>query len=156
MANSAFTLIELIIVITIIGIISIVAIPNIFDFSSDAREAVTREEMAAIKRAITGDSRAVAGGSYVFRGYEADMGGLPSKLGDLVLNPITGDTTQDYNPLTRSGWRGPYVDNSTSSDYSKDAWGSPYVYSSSGRYIRSLGANKVDDGGTNDDIQLEF
>ncbi len=156
MPNSAFTLIELVIVITIIGIISIIAIPNLFDFSSDAREAVTREEMNAIKRAITGDSRVVAGGNYVFRGYEADMGGLPSKLSDLVKNPATGDTTQDYNPLTRSGWRGPYVDNSSSSDYSTDAWGTPYTYSSAGRYIRSLGPNKTDDGGSSDDIELNF
>lgn len=150
--KQALTLIELALVILVVGIISVIAIPHFVDFRDDARDAVTRDEMQALKRAIVGDNRVVAKGSYVVPGYEADMSALPSKLGDLVTNP--GATT--YNPLTRSGWRGPYIDSSTNSDYSKDAWGTAYVYSSAGRYIRSCGPNGADDAGGGDDIELRF
>lgn len=151
-----FTLIEVVIVILLMGIISVIAIPNFVDFSASARDAVTRDEMQAIKRAIVGDSRATAKGSYIFPGYQADMGKLPSKLEELVKNPATGDKTQDYNPLTRSGWRGPYVDDATTSNYAKDAWDTAYVYSTSGRYLRSWGPNQSDNSGSGDDIDLTF
>lgn len=154
--NTGFTLMELVMVIMLVGILAVVAVPNLIDFGSDARTAVTRDEMLTIKRAILGDSRVAVKGAIVFAGYEADMGALPSKLEDLVKNPGTGDTTQDYNPLKRSGWRGPYVDNSTVSDYSSDAWDTAYVYSSASRLIRSWGEDGADDTGGDDDIDLTF
>jgi prepilin-type N-terminal cleavage/methylation domain-containing protein len=151
-----FTLIELTITILILGILSIVAVPYFVDMRTDARTAVTRDEMNALKRGIVGDTRVVAGGRFAFPGYEIDMGALPTGLADLVLNPATGNTTQDYDPLTRRGWRGPYVDNASLSDYSKDAWGTAYVYSAASRRIRSWGPNKTDNTGASDDIDLTF
>jgi prepilin-type N-terminal cleavage/methylation domain-containing protein len=155
-AASGFTLVELVITIMVLGIIAVVAIPNLVDLREDARTAVTKDEMAALKRAIGGDSRVVAGGRFAFPGYEADMGALPTSLADLVLNPATGNTTQDYNPLTRRGWRGPYVDSSSTSDYSKDAWGTSYDYSAGSRRLRSWGPNKTDNSGASDDIDMYF
>jgi prepilin-type N-terminal cleavage/methylation domain-containing protein len=154
--RSGFTLIELVSTILVLGILSAVAVPYFIDMRDDAKSAVTRDEMAALKRAIVGDSRVVAGGRLAFPGYEADMGALPTGLVDLVLNPATGTTVQDYNPLTRRGWRGPYVDNASVSDYSKDAWGTTYVYSAASRRIRSWGPNVTDDSGGSDDIDLNF
>ena len=40
------------------------------------KNAVTRDEMAALKRAIVGDTRVVAGGRFAFPGYETDMAAL--------------------------------------------------------------------------------
>lgn len=151
-----FTLIELVMTILIVAIISAVAIPNFLDLRDDAKSAVTKDEMAALKRAIAGDSRVISGGRYAFPGYEVDQGALPTTLSNLVTNPATGTTVQDYNPITRRGWRGPYIDPSATSDYSKDAWGVSYVYSSTARRIRSWGPNKVDNTGGSDDIDLLF
>ncbi len=154
--TDGFTLIEIVSTMLVVGILSAVAIPYYIDMRDDARSAVTRDEMAALKRAIVGDTRVVAGGRFSFPGYETDMAALPTGLVDLVLNPATSTTVQDYNPLTRRGWRGPYVDNAASTDYSKDAWGVAYVYSSSSRRIRSWGPNKTDNTGGSDDIDLYF
>lgn len=148
-----FTLIELVMVIGLLSVISIVAIPNFIDLRTDARSAITRDEMAALKRAITGDSRVVSGGTYTFPGYEADVGSLPSTLADLVTKP---GAVAVYDPLTRLGWRGPYVDSSSTSDYSKDAWGIAYVYTTTPRRIRSWGPNKADNAGATDDIDLTY
>ncbi len=154
--HAGFTLIEIVITILVVGILSTVAIPYFIDMRDDARSAITRDEMAALKRAIIGDSRVVSGGRFAFPGYEVDLASLPTTLGNLVLNPSTGTTVQDYNPLTRRGWRGPYVDDSATSDYSRDAWGVSYVYSSANRRIRSWGPNKTDNTGGSDDIDVNF
>ncbi len=151
-----FTLVELVLTLVVLGILSAVSIPYFVDMRDDAKGAVTRDEMAALKRAIVGDTRVVAGGRFAFPGYETDMASLPTTLGNLVLNPATGTTSQDYNPLTRRGWRGPYVDNATVSDYSKDAWSISYVYSSVLRRLRSWGPNKTDNSGASDDIDLYY
>lgn len=148
-----FTLIELVMVIVLLAVISIVAIPNFIDLRDDARSAVTKDEMAAIKRAIVGDARVSAGGTYTAPGYEADAGKLPGTLTDLVVQPGTVST---YDPLTRLGWRGPYVDSSTTSDYQKDAWGTAYVFTTNPRRIRSWGPNKADNSGAGDDIDLTY
>jgi len=148
-----FTMIELVMVITILSILAVVAIPNFMDLGEDARDAVTRDEMLALKRAIVGDSRVVAGGKFAFPGYDADNGGPHSALVDLVTKPGGASV---YNPLTRRGWRGPYIDDSATSEYSKDTWDNAYVYSTSPRRIRSKGPNGVDDGGAADDIDLTF
>ena len=151
-----WTLIELVSVMVLVGILAAVAIPNFMDLRTDAKSAVTKDEMAALKRAIVGDGRVVAGGTYAYAGYEADMGAPPGALTSLVTNPNTGNTTQDYDPIKRSGWRGPYVDASTTADYSKDAWGTAYVFNTSTRLIRSWGPNKTNNTGSSDDIDLTF
>ena len=61
-SERAFTLVETVMTLLLLGILATVAIPNFFDMRDDARSAVTRDEMAALRRAIVGDSRVVAGG----------------------------------------------------------------------------------------------
>jgi len=154
--QSGFTLIELVMVILLLSILATVASVNFIDFGTDARIAVTKDELTSLKRGIAGDSRVSAAGAYTFPGYEQDMLGLPNALVDLVTNPATGDKTKDYDPLTRKGWRGPYVDDSAASDYSKDAWGVAYIYDKANRKIRSGGPNKKDDAGASDDLEIIF
>jgi len=150
---AGFTLVELVMVISLIAIISVVAIPNFLDFGDDARDAVTRDEMAALKRAIVGDGRVVSGNTFAYAGFEADTGVLPVTLADLVTQPVAIAT---YNPLLRRGWRGPYVDDDAKSDYTKDAWSTAYVFTTSPRLIRSWGPNGADNTGGGDDIDLNF
>ena len=155
-SGRGYTLIEIVSVIGLIGILAAIAIPNMMDLRTDAKSAITKDEMASIKRGIVGDGRVVAGGSYAFAGYEADMGAPPGGIDSMVTNPNTADTVQDYDPIKRSGWRGPYIDASTTSDFSRDAWGTAYVFTTSPRLIRSWGPNKSNNNGTSDDIDLTF
>lgn len=139
-------------VMTIIGIMAAVAIPNLIDVRNDAKDAVTKDRMQALRRGIMGDGRVMAGGTYTFPGFKADNNQLPTALSELVTQG--GYTT--YDPLTRRGWRGPYVDSSALGNYSSDAWGTAFEYSSGSRYIRSWGPNRTDDSGAGDDITLSF
>jgi len=131
--NSGFTLIELVIIIVILGIVAAVAIPKFGTLSEEAKANATREEMRRIKAAIIGDPQVVSGGQYVNRGYEGDVGFVPSNLVDLVAKP---DSVPNYNKFTRIGWNGPYLD-SAESNYMYDAWNNLYSYNAAARSITS-------------------
>jgi len=144
---AGFTLIELVILIVTLGIIAAVAIPKFADVSEGAKVNSTREELNRLKRAIVGDPSVVAGGEYVDRGFEGDVGFVPSTLSDLVVKP---DSVASYDRLTRLGWNGPYID-AGNNEYLTDAWGNAYSYDPGGRRIISPGA-----GGAGDSIIVTF
>jgi general secretion pathway protein G len=131
----AFTLIELAMIIVILGILAAVAVPRFTGITEGSRFNATRQEMRMIKTAIVGNPSIVSGGEYVDRGFEGDVGFMPSSLSDLVAKP---DSIGTYDRLTRLGWNGPYID-SSGGDYLTDAWGTPYVYEPSNRRIISTG-----------------
>lgn len=128
-------MIELVIIIVVLGIVAAVAIPKFTDIAESSRVNATRQEMVALKRAIVGNPGATAGGEYIDRGFEGDIGFVPSQLLDLAKKP---DSVAAYNKLTRLGWNGPYID-SSGSNYLKDAWEISYSYDPSGRAIISSG-----------------
>jgi prepilin-type N-terminal cleavage/methylation domain-containing protein len=132
---SGFTLIELIIIIVALGIIAAVAVPRFADLATGSKINATKQELVVLKRAIVGNPAAVAGGAYVDRGFQGDVGFVPGRLEDLAVRP---DSIAAYNPLTRLGWNGPYVD-AANGDYLRDAWGDLYVYQPSLRTILSIG-----------------
>ena len=94
---------------------------------------------------VVGNPSANSGGEYIDRGFEGDLGFVPSQLSDLVNKP---GSVAVYNPLTRLGWNGPYMD-SSSGDYLTDAWDNSYIYQPSLRRIRST-------GGGGDSITVTF
>jgi len=114
---------------------------------------VTNTKLNAIKVAIIGDARFVAGGKYSKQGYETHCLAVPTVITDLSTQPASGTCASVYDPFTKQGWRGPYVD-STNADWSKDAWGTALVYSSAGRTIKSCGPDST--CGNSDDITLSF
>ena len=145
LGQMGFTLIELVIIIVILAIVAAVAIPKYADMARSARVNTTKEEMTALKHAIVGNPSAIAGGEYIDRGFEGDVGFVPSSLTDLAVRP---GSLAVYDPITRLGWNGPYID-SSGGDYLKDAWGNPYSYEPSGRRI-------VSTGGGSDSIKISF
>lgn len=143
------TMIEILMVLILVSILSAVATSSFINFSDTAKISVTTERILEFKRAIVGDSRQVAQGRLINPGYESQMGALPNALTDLT----TQGAQAAYNPFTKTGWRGPYVSN-TSSDWNLDAWGTAIVYSKAGRSLTSYGPDKASGGG--DDIVVTF
>jgi len=137
LVQNGFTLIELVMVIVVLGVLAAVAIPRLGDVSENSRITATKKELLALKVAISGNPDAVAGGKYVDRGFEGDVGFAPSLLQDLVTKP---DSVPSYDKLTGLGWNGPYID-STEGNYLKDSWGVEYAYQPSSRRIISVGGS---------------
>lgn len=81
-----FTLIELLIVMTIIGILASIVVPNYKESQIKAREAVLREDLYQMRRAIDA--------------YFADHAKYPESLQDLVDSRYLRDIPRD--PMTRS------------------------------------------------------
>jgi prepilin-type N-terminal cleavage/methylation domain-containing protein len=140
-----FTLIELVIIIVILGIIAAVAVPRFSDFINSSKINATKQEMTALKKALVGNPEVVAGGEYIDRGFEGDVGFLPSQLVDLVVKP---DSVSTYDRLTRLGWNGPYID-SSGGNYTLDAWGNSYIYQPGNRCL-------ISSGGGSDSIIVSF
>jgi general secretion pathway protein G len=144
------TLLELVVVLLVIGLVAAILVPRAIDLIGPAKRTVTERELLNLKRAIVGNPDLVASGSYSQRGYAGDVGSLPTSLTDLATKP---SGAPNWDPWTKKGWNGPYIDASTG-DYLKDAWGTNYVYSSASRTITSYGADKSAGGG--DDIVVQF
>jgi len=143
--RTGFTLIELVIIIVSLAIIAAVAVPRFADLATGSKVNATRQELADLKKAIVGNPSVSVGGEYIDRGFEGDVGFRPGRLQDLVVRP---DSVSAYNPISRLGWNGPYID-SAGGDYLKDAWGNDYLYQPGSRTILSTG------GGT-DTLKVTF
>ena len=129
---SGFTLVELVMVIVLVGVIAAVAVPKISGLVEEAKRAATLEEMLTLRRAIIGDDASVSAGHPVSRGYEGDVGSLPSSLSDLVTKP---GGVPAWDRSTQTGWNGPYID--SGGGYLSDAWGIAYTYNPGQRTITS-------------------
>lgn len=135
-SKSGFTLVELVIIIVVLGIVAAVAIPKIGDLITGSKINATKEEMMRLKTAIMGNSATTTGGRFSDRGYRGDVRSFPPNLTALTTKP---GGVAAWNPYTRLGWHGPYID-SSGGDYLRDAWGVMYMYDSTARTITSTGS----------------
>ncbi len=155
-SKQGFSLLEGLLTAVVVAILATVVVPQFFDYSVHARIAVTKEKLSEIKHAILGDARFVSGGKNTELGYEIHCKEPPSSLQDLVIRPLSGACAQVYNPFTKSGWRGPYL-NSSDASWNLDGWGEQIQVSGSGvppRTIRSCGPDHT--CGNEDDITLVY
>jgi prepilin-type N-terminal cleavage/methylation domain-containing protein len=155
--NRGFTLIEILLTLTVLTALLMIGIPQFTNFTGDARRAVTRDRLSAIREAIVGDPRLVSAGVYTKPGYLGNCLKVPNALSCLSTKPtdagLEPTCVNNYDPVTRLGWNGPYLD-TASGDWDKDAWGNEISYSSGSRTLTSKGP----DGnlGGSDDISLSF
>ncbi|RZA08450.1 MAG: prepilin-type N-terminal cleavage/methylation domain-containing protein [Proteobacteria bacterium] len=151
-----FTVIEILMVLVLLGILTAVAIPQFLNYGNDAKAAVTKDRLFALRSAIVGDARLVSGGRFSSAGYEIHCVGLPATLADLITQPAAGICASAYDPFNQRGWRGPYVNNSDGT-YNADAWGTTIQYFTTSaplRTLRSCGPDKS--CGTGDDISITY
>jgi len=125
-------MVEVVLVIVIMGILVATALNSVTQVSETVKVEQTKKEMDILTYAITGDPTLNNNGVRSDFGYVGDVGSLPTSLSNLMINP-GGYAT----------WNGPYFGNEFSQitdDYSKDAWGEDYSYSSGNATLTSAGS----------------
>ena len=129
--QSAFTLVELLLVLVILGILATVVLPKFAGTTERGRVTAAQTQISTFKTALDA--------------FEVDMGFYPKGKGglnDLILQPRDA-----------ANWHGPYLQTDA---IPKDPWGNDYIYECPGRHnpssydLMSLGPDGK--AGTDDDI----
>jgi len=134
MNTKGFTLIEFVIIILVLGVVIATLIPRAGNLVDNARISAAETEMTELMRAIIGD---VDSG---FSGFMQHMGRPPADSAGKRLIELYSDVdTVGFNPVTNTGWGGPYIgedDNGNgtisaaeAADELTDPWDNSYVYS---------------------------
>jgi general secretion pathway protein G len=108
-AQSAFTLVELLLVLVILGILAAVVIPKFSGRTEQAKEQAARTQITTFRTALDA--------------YEVDNGSYPrgrNGLQDLIVQPRDAQN-----------WRGPYLQTDR---IPTDPWGGEYIYECPGKH----------------------
>ena len=163
--SEGYTLIELIMVIMLVSVLAVVAVDVISDTLNEARFEETVAKMTAIQTAMIGDATLIESGARTSFGFLGDIGAIPTAaqgISSLVSQPAPALPAYAMNATSRFGlgWNGPYLSAMNSStDYTKDAWGTAFVYSptASPPTLVSYGADRAVGGtGLNQDITVNL
>ena len=144
--EKGFFFLAMIVVILATSIAAGIAFMNLAPSISTNSVSITYDKAEKLRAAITK--------------YQLNHGGaagsFPTTLMDLVTDSglaCSPETTAGPTYLTLQGWCGPYLDIITTNDaaeFMRDGWGSNFLYATG--TFRSFGPNKVDNGGTGDDL----
>ncbi len=125
--QSAFTLIEILVVVAILGILAAIVVPRVMDRPDEAKRVAARADVAAIVQSL--------------KLYRLDNGFYPSTdqgLAALVQKPAT-------DPVPANWKSGGYLER-----LPKDPWGGDYQYLQPGVHgeidVFSLGADRARGG----------
>lgn len=146
-----FTMIEILMGIALVTILAAIGTGAYINYSNDAKASQSTKAMLELRSIIRGNADLNTLGTFSMQGYLTDMGRYPTSLDELESKGTGVDEQPDYNPYTKKGWRGPYI-NSGSAGWKKDAWGRDLVFDDSGLTLTSCGpdgtcggANAADD-----------
>ena len=165
MRKNAYSLPELIMIMIIIAILGSIAFTVMGNILTNSKIKASEKEMMEIVTAIVGDA------DQGLLGYVAEVGNIPEKGGSTGAQAdfyqlYSIDTASPYNPFTRTGWNGPYIDmrradvnadsvvGAEEYDVLFDSWGKAYVYDEGSKQITSYGPDGVSGGG--DDIVIDI
>ncbi len=105
--NSAFTLVEMLLVLVILAVLAAIVIPKFSGRTQQAKVTAAQSQIASLGLAL--------------EAFEVDNGYYPQGAGglDALVN----------QPSNSPSWRGPYLPKAVTSD----PWGNPYVYTCPGK-----------------------
>jgi general secretion pathway protein G len=106
--QSAFTLVEMLLVLTILAILASIVLPRMTGNTERARTTAAQTQIANLGTALGA--------------YEVDNGNYPKGRDGLQALTI--------KPRDAISWHGPYMEK----DIVSDPWGKPYVYECPGRH----------------------
>ncbi|HHT9135294.1 MAG TPA: hypothetical protein ACFYD2_10365, partial [Candidatus Avalokitesvara rifleensis] len=165
-SRGGFSFFTVIIVMAMLGIAAGVAMIFSSQLLNVSRERLSRDELADVKQAMTGNPKLIINDGRADFGYIGNMGGLPSSLEGLYKKGSQPAFTFDITKKVGAGWKGPYIapliiENIDS--LKQDPFGNDYVYSTT-QYTRADGevvvakiTSKGEDGaeGNSDDRFVE-
>lgn len=140
------TLLEVVLAVGLLAILAGVSVQMVGNNQDSERYEQTRAKMEQIRVAIFGDDALDAKGDRLHYGYYGDMGGLPATLTSLVTRGSQPAWAFDTGPGIGAGWRGPYYRDpfTTSLAVDLDAWGTSFVYTTTGTpSLTSRGSDKA-------------
>lgn len=108
----AQTLLELTVALTILVALSGLVVPLFSSVLQDSHETATKASLVEIRNAVSNywsDTKHITLDGVITVGTEANR----FQVAWLYRNPVTGDTTFDFDPVSRIGWRGPYLQTAT-------------------------------------------
>jgi len=108
--QSAFTLVELLLVLTILAILAGIVLPSMVGRGQQARISAAKADIATFKTALGM--------------FEVDNGFFPKGR--------TGLQALVQKPSNAQNWHGPYLADKTT--VPPDLWGNPYVYECPGKH----------------------
>ena len=144
------------------------SIPAVNQVAIAAKTLETREDLQAIKVALTGNPDLVIENGRADFGFIGSMGNIPSALADLSVRSSQPSYTFDTVKLVGAGWVGPYPPTPFVEDLlalDLDPFGNAFVYTSTefnraadsalvGARILSRGPDGAE--GTNDDMLVDI
>lgn len=96
------TLLELVLVVAVMAILAGMVVPLLGGVTDTAQNDGTEASLSELRDVIMGREG--------LPGFRADAGRMPTRLGELFVQPADLGA---FNPQTRRGWRGPYIMNAT-------------------------------------------
>lgn len=127
--NSAFSLVELLIVIIIIAVLAAVAIPRFANSTDRSKQSALRANLKLYRNAV--------------ELFKADTGAYPASMADLAATaaPASGlDSAGNAQAITAADWKGPYIQTIENDPISSAAFTYSTTSGSVGKITSSAGA----------------